>query len=148
MITTKHNLHGIGTQIEKLHADLTTKATLNQGNKILLEEIKKRAPKKSGKYKKSWRIATSSRNYLRVVTSQRKLYQWLEFTGTKSHIIRARRAKMLHWKDEQGNDRFAKQVNHPGTQPKPHARPAVRAAAPKIRKMIIQNLKSRNKWLR
>lgn len=37
--------------------------------------------------------------------------------GTRPHIIRARTARYLHWVDRSGRDRFAKQVNHPGTQP-------------------------------
>jgi hypothetical protein len=37
--------------------------------------------------------------------------------GTQPHVIRAVRARYLHWVDAGGQDRFAKQVNHPGTRP-------------------------------
>lgn len=37
--------------------------------------------------------------------------------GTRPHVIRARTARYLHWVDAGGRDRFAKQVNHPGTKP-------------------------------
>jgi len=46
--------------------------------------------------------------------------------GTKPHIIRPKKAKSLHWKDEYtGEDRFAQMVKHPGSRAIPYLRPAV-----------------------
>lgn len=39
--------------------------------------------------------------------------------GTAPHVIRPTSAKALHWKQD-GADRFAKVVHHPGTEPNPY----------------------------
>jgi hypothetical protein len=49
---------------------------------------------------------------------------WAEF-GTAAHLIRAKRARLLHWVDETGRHRFAKVVHHPGTRPIPFFRTAM-----------------------
>jgi hypothetical protein len=36
--------------------------------------------------------------------------------GTKKHIIKPKIAKLLHWKDSNGNDYYAEKVKHPGTK--------------------------------
>lgn len=46
---------------------------------------------------------------------------YLEF-GTPPHIIRAKDAGALHWKNSSGQDVFAKEVHHPGTRPYPFIR--------------------------
>jgi len=43
---------------------------------------------------------------------------------TKAHIIKPRTKQALHWK-KNGEDVFAKKVEHPGTEPQPFLRPAI-----------------------
>ena len=45
--------------------------------------------------------------------------------GTAPHIIRPKTAKALAFKGKNGKTVFAKQVNHPGTNPQPFIRPAL-----------------------
>lgn len=71
-----------------------------------------------------WEHKPAWRGYVRLrgqdiyisVTTQSEIFKFVD-QGTKAHIIRAKRAKMLHWVDPaSGEDRFAKEVNHPGTK--------------------------------
>lgn len=59
--------------------------------------------------------------------------------GTPPHLIRARAARYLHWKDGSG-DHFAKQVNHPGTRPNDFPRRAIGPLEPLIRKRFAEIL--------
>lgn len=53
---------------------------------------------------------------LRVrVLNRSKVATFVE-AGTRPHIIRPVRARVLAWKDRGGQQHFAKQVNHPGTR--------------------------------
>jgi hypothetical protein len=70
---------------------------------------------------KMWRRPPVFRGYVRL--SGNKIYISVGTTdeifgfvdqGTKPHIIKPVNAKMLHWKDESGEDHFAKEVHHPG----------------------------------
>lgn len=45
--------------------------------------------------------------------------------GTKPHEITVRKAPMLHWVDEGGDDHFAITVQHPGTDPMPFLEPTI-----------------------
>lgn len=60
--------------------------------------------------------------------------------GTGPHIIRARAARALHWKDASG-DRFARAVNHPGTKPNRFPERAITPLEPLIRKRFAEILK-------
>ena len=60
--------------------------------------------------------------------------------GTSPHIIRARAARALHWKDA-GGARFARQVNHPGTKPNPFPNEAVEPLIPVIQKRFAEILR-------
>ena len=56
---------------------------------------------------------TASNIYISVGTDN-EIFKFVD-EGTKAHIIRPVRAKMLHWQ-ENGQDFFAKEVHHPGTK--------------------------------
>lgn len=46
--------------------------------------------------------------------------------GTRAHVIRPRNPNgWLRWVGSDGRVHFAKKVNHPGTRPYPHLRPAL-----------------------
>lgn len=51
--------------------------------------------------------------------------------GTKPHVIKPRRKKVLSWKGPEGRV-FATAVNHPGTEPRPWLRLALQETAPKL----------------
>lgn len=57
---------------------------------------------------------TANNIYISVGTTN-EIFKFVD-EGTKAHIIRPVRAKMLHWVDG-GQDFFAKEVHHPGTKP-------------------------------
>jgi len=52
--------------------------------------------------------------------------------GTAPHIIRPVNGKALKFKGSNGEDVFAKQVNHPGTRPQPFIRPMIINELPRI----------------
>ncbi len=55
--------------------------------------------------------------------------------GTQPHVIEARRRKALHWEDG-GGHRFARRVQHPGTEPRPFMAPAADVAQRHIERSI------------
>ncbi len=58
---------------------------------------------------------TADNIYISVGTAD-QIFKFVD-EGTKAHIIRPVKAKMLHWIDPaSGDDRFAKEVHHPGTK--------------------------------
>ena len=122
----------------------------------LKKEIQRTAPKDSGKYAKSWRIKQTrwgtGKDKPRLILSPAKKYHdlmvWLEFTGTKPHIILPRRAKVLHWIDKStGQHRFSMRVRHPGTKPQPHIRPALRKILPRSVSAGINVIKQKYVYL-
>ena len=58
--------------------------------------------------------------------------------GTKPHVIKPRRKKVLSWKGPEGRV-FATAVNHPGTEPRPWLRNALQATAPKLGFIVDSN---------
>lgn len=55
--------------------------------------------------------------------------------GTRPHLITAKAARALHWKDGD-RDVFARQVNHPGTKPNPFNERAVFPLTGTLREMF------------
>lgn len=70
------------------------------------------------KHKPVWRgyvRLTADDIYISVGTAD-QIFKFVD-EGTKAHVIRPVKAKMLHWVDTaSGEDRFAKEVHHPGTK--------------------------------
>lgn len=71
-----------------------------------------------------WKNPPQFRGYVRIsgtliyisVGTADPIFKFVD-QGTKPHVIKAVRAKMLHWIDsDTGEDRFAKEVNHPGSE--------------------------------
>lgn len=61
--------------------------------------------------------------------------------GTQAHIIRARNARSLRWV-QAGENRFAKQVRHPGTRPNPFPERAIRPLMPFIQQRFAAVVRS------
>jgi len=57
---------------------------------------------------------------------------------TRPHIIRAKRARFLHWIDKLGQHRFARSVKHPGSRipARPYLMPSLEKHRPQIEKQI------------
>lgn len=75
---------------------------------------------------KFWKTPPTFRGYVRIsgtliyisVGTADSIFKFVD-QGTKPHVIKAVKAKMLHWVDKDtGEDRFAKEVNHPGFEGK------------------------------
>ena len=60
--------------------------------------------------------------------------------GTKPHVIKPRRKKVLSWKGPEWRV-FATAVNHPGTPPRPWLRLAVERTAPRLGFVVESNSK-------
>ena len=91
----------------------------------LVAEIKRTAPKKSGKYANSWYAGTSNSRRVEARTKMPRMFDLLEFTGRSPGPIDPVRAKVLRF-EQHGQIRFAAHVDHPGFPPIPHVRPALR----------------------
>lgn len=84
------------------------------------------APRRTGR--------SAQRMYLRRVVASDLVNTWQlvlskplfwTLTGTRPHIIRPKKAKVLRWEDA-GGVHFAKFVRHPGTQPQDWMKRALR----------------------
>lgn len=58
--------------------------------------------------------------------------------GTRPHVIKPRRKKVLSWKGPEGRV-FATAVHHPGTEPRPWLRNALQSTAPKLGFIVDSN---------
>lgn len=58
--------------------------------------------------------------------------------GTKPHVIKPRRKKVLSWKGPEGRV-FASSVNHPGTPARPWLRRALQYTAPRLGFVVDSN---------
>lgn len=100
------------------------------------KDVKTLAPKKTGKYSNSIKIDDTQieKNKITtkiytdsvVISSKGTHYNlgYLLETGTSPHLIEPVFAKVLHFQIN-GEDIFAKRVNHPGTVAQPHFKPAL-----------------------
>lgn len=72
---------------------------------------------------KDWKHQPEWRGYVRIgsdeifisVGTTDEIFKYVD-EGTRPHIIRPVRARVLHWVDPSGQDIFAKIVHHPGTK--------------------------------
>ena len=169
-IESKMMMTGLKTirgQLERLARE-GEKNWQDQAAKELVKEIKRTAPRDTGKYAQQWAIRKRKNmtKYKTVIhisvgkkklpgkfnydnTTYQQLFRWLEYTGTKSHIIRPRRAMMLSWIDKKsGVRRFALSVRHPGTKPEPHVRPAMRRILPREMQRAVKGIRQKHVWLK
>ena len=67
-----------------------------------------------------------------IVSTNTKYARYVE-EGTKPHIIRPKNKQYLYWK---GASHPVKQVNHPGSKPKPYMKPALEKEKPNFIKEL------------
>jgi HK97 gp10 family phage protein len=124
-------------------------AAIEKSAKELANAIRAAAPEVSGEYKSSIEaIKVSGRNKLAAVgITQTKdphawgvyasyIWRFIEF-GTKAHIIRPRKLDFLSF-FRGGKLVTAKQVKHPGSNPRPHIFPTYRAMRKRIRSRVAR----------
>ena len=99
--------------------------------KVICDDVKELAPKKTGKYVESIKVGQTEVNGMQietpvytdavVISSKGIKYNlgYLLETGTSPHIIEPVFAKVLHFQIN-GEDIFAKRVHHPGTVARPY----------------------------
>jgi hypothetical protein len=85
-----------------------------------LNLIKFTSPRKTGAYADSWVIENITEKSVTIGNTKEVIARVLEF-GSTAHVIPGN--PILRW-EEGGQEFFAKYVNHPGTNPMPHIRPA------------------------
>lgn len=118
-----------GSRFEKLvkgnvaeYADKALTRTIVEAESICIRE----APIDQGTLRRS--IGTSHPNMGTVcLTCGVKYWYWQQY-GSGSHVITPKHAKLLHWKDKDG-EHYARKVHHPGNK----ANPFVTRTAKKIK---------------
>ena len=69
-----------------------------------------------------------------IVSANARYASWVE-NGTRPHVIVPRRKTWLRF-EQAGQIRFAKSVQHPGTQPRPFMREAQHKATPLFERLV------------
>lgn len=95
--------------------------------------LKKTAPTDTGNLRNSIKYKVKGK----VLEIRMPHYAVYVEYGTPPHIIRPKTAKALAWKGGNGMS-FAKVVHHPGTQPQPFIRNAIRT---QLKQIMINNFK-------
>lgn len=91
---------------------------------------------KSHTYKLRESITAKATANTATVQAAAKYASWVE-NGTAPHSISARRKKALRFV-QNGQVRFARQVKHPGSKPRPFMREAQEKAAPLFERLILE----------
>lgn len=114
-----------------------------------VREAKQRVPRKTGNLGRTIRLGDVTDDSVEIrAGGQRDVgyAAYVEF-GTRAHVIRPRRAKVLAWggartlggrlRKGAKADRFARKVMHPGTRPRPYLGPGLQKAAGEITDVVV-----------
>ena len=132
-------LHQFAAKMSDGHKEIIS-MTLDDITKSLLAKIKKRAPVKTGRYKKSWKRGTKTENSVTVMTDQTKLFMILEYEGSKPHRIHGK--PVLRFELD-GEIVFRAWVDHPGFGALPHVRPALDELKRELPQIYARNLRKK-----
>ncbi len=126
--TFKLNLDALQKSVNRISTNLPqyTKGVLADAQLVLLVRIQSLAPKKTGKYAKSWKLGKTTGNKTEVFTDEGKLYAILEFQGANPGIRTPKQAKAIRFETSSGEIVFTMKVDWPGFKAIPHVRPAMR----------------------
>jgi len=108
----------------------------------LVELIKEKAPKKSGKYKEGWKREDPKDEAIAITNPDGLLYNVLEFTGRRKMHITPKNVKVLHFVID-GKDIFVMFSNPGATQPEPHVRPSLEVLGREAVSMIMEIIKDK-----
>ena len=106
----------------------------------LRDLIEEKAPKDTGKYAKEWKVGEPTATSINITNPDGLKYTILEFTGRSPGKIKGN--PLLHFVIG-GKDIFVTFVNHPGTQPEPHVRPALEQLGREAKKIILDMIKEK-----
>lgn len=106
--------------------------------KRLQELIQERAPFDTGVYASDWKVGSVVDNTITVSNPDGKLFTILEFTGRRPGKIKGK--PLLHFTIN-GKDIFVTFINHPGTNPEPHVRPALEQLGREAKDIILPIVK-------
>ena len=87
---------------------------------LLTQEMASNVAVDKGELKNGIRFEITTEGITIIMPEHAKYVEY----PTAPHIIRAAPGKMLHFTGKDGNDVFAKEVHHPGTDAQPFIRPA------------------------
>jgi len=140
----KINLLPVTRELKKMASTNNEKfnrAVLIDAQDILLNYIRQLAPRKSGKYAKSWKKGQIVGKKAEVTTTAGKLFALLEFTGAKPQTrVRSPGQGPYVFKDESGNVIFTMKINWPGFDNIPHVRPAMKRLEKNFRIILAANM--------
>ena len=122
----------LGLKIEALPDGLRRKIRRFVSDKLAdyaVKAMKEKAPKRTGKLRKS--IRKVQRGFEAYVFPTVPYALYVEY-GTRPHLIRPVRAQALRFETRTGKIVFTRLVRHPGTKP----RPFIRETAEEVRRRI------------
>ena len=139
--------------------DLRVSQAVKETAQDVYEDIMKRAPEKTGKYKDSIKISNLRYNknkvsimiYTDMVLETKLLHKRYNLgklleDGTRPHLILPVEPDgVLHFIDKEGNEVFTKLVQHPGTREQPHFAPALRKNRRNFKKKLKLAVKEARK---
>lgn len=127
------NLDGMNKNFEKYQT-----AVLRDLQLSLIKNIRKKAPRKTGKYADSWKAGAINGDTAIIETPFGMLYAILEWSGARASL---RKGKLMVWEDETtGETVFAMKVNHPGIDKVPHVRPALKQTMAEAKPIMYAHL--------
>lgn len=129
------NLTFTDQEIKDLSTDI-----LKALGKRLEELIQERSPFDTGVYSADWKVNDVDGNSISVTNPDGKLFTILEFTGRRKGRIHGN--PFLHFTIN-GVDIIVAFVDHPGTQPEPHVRPALEQLGREGEEIIVKIFKDR-----
>jgi len=139
-VSFKINLKPVTVQLDKIPKNMKqySDLVLKDAQKLLLVQIKSKAPRKSGDYAKSWRIGKITGNNAEVFTPMGKLYVILEFQGARPHKQRKGTGQgVFVFKVKDGTIVFTKTIDNPGFKANPHVRPALKKVINEMMKDVL-----------
>lgn len=134
------NVQGLTDLQKRLAAISDTRQMLGTVGLLAVREAKALVPRRTGNLGRTIRIGKVDRDSVEVLAGGKLKVGYaaaVEF-GTRPHIIRPRRAKVLAWggartlggrlRAGQRPTRFAMSVKHPGSRARPYLIPGIRKA--------------------
>lgn len=114
--------------LQRMRWQATASAWANEVGPMMVASLRERAPVGKGPNSGELRDSIKYRSSVSRTDASLQFFADVPYTkyvleGTDPHEIRPRRARALHWND--GGDRFAQLVHHPGTLPNPFPRRAL-----------------------
>jgi len=118
----------------------TKQLILAKAQELLLENIRRLAPRNTGAYAESWKKGEITENTATIETNQGKLYIILEFKGAAAGLRTPNTKKVMVFQGNSGNTVFTMKVNWPGFYKIPHAGPAMKLTLKEISTFLKDEL--------